>query len=311
MPALRITLFRKLCIQYDGLILAGCRSQKALELFCYLLLHHELPHHRETLASKLWGDHCTTVQSKRYLSKALWQLQTELRKISEQFDDELLEVDQHWIRINPSFNLWMDVSAFENAYKDVQDIPPAELDVQSIALLKQAVTLYSGALLDGWFQDWCLSERERFQQIYLIILDKLMLYYASAKQFSLGIYYGEKSLQCDRARERTYRQLMRLQYGLGDRTGALRQYTRCVQALREELDIMPSGQTSRLYECIKTGDLSSMNQKAVSQDSSEDQKSNLLQRLEKISSLQDKLATMQSQIHSEIKFLESLIVSGD
>ena len=311
MPTLKISLFKKLEFRYHDRLVVGCRSQKARELLCYLLLHHELPQNREMLASKLWGDYCTTAQSKRYLSKALWQLQAAFKKLPETTEQDFLVVDQNWIGINPSANFWLDVSVFENAYKLVQDISIADMEAADTENLKAGVKLYRGALLEGWFQDWCLCERERLQQIYLIMLDRLVLHCELTKRFDAGIYFGEMSLQCDRARERTYRQLMRLQFLLGDRTGALRQYQRCVEALNEELAVKPSAQTISLYERIKLGELSvPTTEEKQPGHSKMDVNSGVLQRLENIISLQKRLTTMQNQIHAEIKFIENFLASS-
>ena len=57
-----------------------------------------------------------------------------------------------------------------------------------------------------------------------------------------GLAYGMRVLQIDHARERTHRQIMRLQYQAGDRTAALRQYLRCRLALSEELALNPPRQ---------------------------------------------------------------------
>ncbi|MBK6795288.1 MAG: hypothetical protein IPG76_00385 [Acidobacteria bacterium] len=44
--------------------------------------------------------------------------------------------------------------------------------------------------------------------------------------------------------------MMRLRYLSGDRTGALRQFRRCKEALAKELDVEPSGRTASLYQQI-------------------------------------------------------------
>jgi two-component SAPR family response regulator len=93
------------------------------------------------------------------------------------------------------------------------------------------VALYHGDLLEDWFQDWCLYERERLQNIYLAALDKLMDYCEASRDYDAGLAYGTRILRHDLARERTHRRLMRLYYLAGDRTSALRQYDRCVQIL--------------------------------------------------------------------------------
>jgi hypothetical protein len=40
-----------------------------------------------------------------------------------------------------------------------------DLNEAQAQLLKDAVNLYCGDLLEGWYQDWCLFERERLQSI--------------------------------------------------------------------------------------------------------------------------------------------------
>lgn len=253
MKQLHIILFGNLSIRYDQKNIISGASSKALELFCYILLNRDGPHAREALASLLWGDHYTTVQSKKYLRKALWQLQVALNHGSGLAESVLLHVDPKWILLNSVDELWLDVALFEKAYAMVKGTPGQCLPDSSVRVLKEAIQLYRGNLLDGWYQDWCVCERERLQQIYLMMLDKLLDYCEAAGQYELGLVYGEGSLRYDRARECTHRQVMRLSYLIGDRTGAIRQYERCVVALKEELDLEPSARTQRLYELVCAG----------------------------------------------------------
>ena len=65
----------------------------------------------------------------------------------------------------------------------------------------------------GWYEDWCLSEHERLQNMYLKMLDKLMGYCEAHGQVNSGLAYGEQVLRYDRASERTYQRMMRLYAG--------------------------------------------------------------------------------------------------
>jgi DNA-binding SARP family transcriptional activator len=118
-------------------------------------------------------------------------------------------------------------------------------------LLRSAVMLYRGDLLEGWYQDWCLVHRETMQAWYLDLLDKLIAYSEKQGRYEEGIAYGGRALCVDRAHERTHRQMMRLYYRNGDRTRALRQYERCATALHEELGIRPARDTTELCELIR------------------------------------------------------------
>jgi len=57
---------------------------------------------------------------------------------------------------------------------------------------------------NGCYDDWCIFERERLQNIYLLMLDKLISYSAKHREYEAGQGYGYTILRYDRARERTH-----------------------------------------------------------------------------------------------------------
>jgi len=226
-------------------------SAKAKELFCYLLLHRDRPHTRETLATLFWGE-CTPEQTRKYLRQTLWQLQHALHELSGQDCPDVMQVDRGSVRLDTRSELWLDVSEFEQAFLPVKGIVGEQMDASYAEALRKAVCLYEGNLLEGWYQDWCLYHRERLENAYLAMLDKLMAYCEVHDEYEAGISYGDKLLLQDRARERTYCRLMRMRYFAGDRAGALREFQRCEIALKEELGVAPAKQTLELRERICT-----------------------------------------------------------
>jgi len=246
MTELSIQLFGKFTIQADGERLDSFDSSKVQELLAYLLIHRNRPHPRETLAEMLW-EASSTAQSKKYLRQAIWQLQ---QSLSTPDDEPLLLAEPGWIQISPDASYRLDVAEFEEAFELVLGVPGPQLGDKIVAMLVEAVGLYQSDLLEGWFSDWCLFERERLQNMWLAALDKLMRYCEAKGDFEAGLAFGSQVLRRDRARERTHRQVMRLAYLSGDRTGALRQYERCVLALHEELRVAPSRRTELLHQQI-------------------------------------------------------------
>ena len=93
--------------------------------------------------------------------------------------------------------------------------------------------------------------RERLQNLYLGTLDKLMDHCETHHEVESGLSFGAQILALDRDRECTYQRLMRLYYQAGDRTGAVRQFSRCSEALQTELGIAPSKKTRRILEMIQ------------------------------------------------------------
>lgn len=309
MNLLRISLFGKFHVRYGEQVLAGLDARKAQELFCYLLLYRDRPHPRETLAGLLWSD-SPTAQSKKYLRQALWRLQTSLESQIEPVNGHVLLVEPDWVRFNPEADFWLDVAVFEQAFALVRGTPGQELDAEAVQTLQDAVQLYQGDLLEGWYQDWCLYERERLQNTYLAMLDKLMGYYEAHHECEAGLVYGARILRCDRARERTHRRLMRLYYLAGNRTAALRQYERCAATLDEELGVKPAKRTVALYEQIRADQLDGPTPAPAEADTVPDATTPSLPKvLGRLKELQAVLADAQRQVQQDIETVE-LALSG-
>lgn len=250
MPRLTVTLFGGLSVRSNGLDLAGFDAGKVQELFAYVLIHRGRSHLREALAGLLWGE-SSTAQSKKYLRQTLWQLQNALEPDGCGEHAPTLLIKPEWVRLNPDAELWLDVGAFEEAFAVANRVQSDALSDEHAALLEHAVDLYRGELLEGCYQDWCLFERERLQNAYLAMLEKLMDYCRTHGRYEAGIAYGDRILRYDRAREQTHRRLMVLAHLAGDRTSALRQFDRCAAALMEELGVRPSARTVALHERIR------------------------------------------------------------
>jgi DNA-binding SARP family transcriptional activator len=299
MSHLRFHLFGKFSAQRDALSLKSLDATKEQELLSYLLIHRDRPHPRETLATLLWGD-TSTKKSKTYLRQALWHLHASLEE-NKRAPASVLVVEHDWVRLNLRSDLWLDVAVFERAFTRAQGIPGKLLDSTCAKVLKDAVGLYRGDLLDGWYHDWCLFERERLQNMYLSMLDKLMIYCEACSEYEIGMGYGVTILRYDHARERTHRQLMHLRYMAGDRTGALRQYERCVAALDEELGVKPERRTVALCRQISADRLEAAEPIGDQSGTVAASPPEILGRLKR---LQLALAAVQKRIQCDIKAVE-------
>lgn len=253
MGNMHICLFGKLKVQYSDQNLLHFEPRRTEELLGYLLLYRNRLHDREKLATLFWPD-ASPALSKRYLRQTLWQLQVGLSHTAQNPRDQnevrLLHVENAHIGLNPAMDYWLDIAAFEQAFAAVADKEGQELCEAQADGLRQAVQLYQGDLLEGWYQDWCIYERERYQNIYLAMLDKLLSYSEAHQRYEAGVAYGEQILRYDHAREQTHRQLMHLHYQAGNRTAAIHQYETCVAALHKELDVGPARRTVALYRQI-------------------------------------------------------------
>ncbi len=298
MGMLQISLFGQLCVECQSQSVQGFDSCKTQELFSYLLLYRDRAIPRDRLAALLWQDNPLT-QARSYLRKALWQLHNTLDAYLPATAVNLIQADNNSIQLNSHAGLWLDVAVFEAAYTRSLSLRGCDLEEDLAQELAQAVSLYHGELLYGWYQDWCLFERERFQHMYLVMLDKLLHYCECRGEYESGIEHGLRILRIDPARERTHRCLMRLFYLSDNRTEALRQYERCAEILRKELNVTPGKRTRALLQQIQTDmPLSGGGhgrETAVAQQ----------QRLDQLKQLQALLANLAAQTRQEIALLES------
>jgi DNA-binding SARP family transcriptional activator len=302
MPSLTIRLFGKFSAELDGQRLPGLDGGKLQDLFCYLLLNRRRPLSREVLASLLWGD-SPTAQSKKYLRQALWQLQNVLGLSERKLNNRLLVIDADWVNVNTQADYWFDVSEFERSFGEAQGAKGQHFEPDAAERIARAVDLYRGELLEGCYDEWCLVERERLQNMYLMMLDKLMVYAETAEQFDAGIDYGARILACDRAREHTHRRLMRIYYLSGDRTSALRQYDRCVAALNEELGVKPARKTALVFEQIR----SDLLDPTVSGDAQGASISQIREALGRLRQVKTALVDFHRHIKHDIQALEVLV----
>lgn len=226
----------------DRPILEGRRLQ---ELLAFLVLHrgHRWP--REVLSDTIWGEG-DPEQLRKALRQSLWKLQSGV----DLHVGALLAVDSEFIALSPTCQLWLDLAEFEAAHDAARGQPGVALDDGTAARLQAATTLYRGDLLEGWYVDWCLSERERLVGLHIEMLNKLSAWCAARGRYAEGLGYCYAALQHDSAHERSHRHMMRLHHLAGNRCAAIRQYRLCVQVLRQELDVDPDARTVELYERI-------------------------------------------------------------
>ena len=296
---LQVRLFGRVRIQREEDIPLTIDSKKALGLFCYLLLHRERPHTRDVLAEMNWGEN-SSANPKKYLRQAIWQIQSTLDSSPQDDCQALLLTEPDWVQLNPAAPLWLDVAEFEAVCSQTFRKPISDLSPEEFHCMQQAVYLYQGDLLEGCYEDWCLYERERLQNMFLSLLDRLMEYCEYHNQFEDALAYGDRILRLDVAHERTHRRMVRIYYKSGERTAALRQYERCVEALNDELGVEPARETVELYEqiCNDQEPVDSFNIEPVSAPMSNTM---ILQRL---SYLKKMLYTFQKQVLAEISDLE-------
>lgn len=207
---------------------------KTLPLLAYLLLQRNAPTPRDHLAFTLWPD-VAEVDARSNLRRHLHDLRRALPPAAD--DQPWLLVDNSSVQWNPAAIWRLDVAEFEQLRGD-----PSHL--------AEAVRLYTGDLLPNLYDDWVIFQRERLRTLFLDDLLRLVQAARQRRDYAPAIAYAQRLLQHDPVREDVVRELMSLRHAIGDRTGALQEYSRFAQRLREELEVAPMVETSALYDAI-------------------------------------------------------------
>jgi DNA-binding SARP family transcriptional activator len=204
-------------------------------LLAYLILHPG-PHSREKLAALFWPE-VPDDSARTSLRNALYTLR---RKLGRQ----LLQADRQTAQINSSFPLWVDALTFKTQATRFLNGPSPDPNAVNLEL-------YTGQLLDGFYDDWVLVEREAFRNLYLETLLDLTQRMRSQSEYERAVEFAEIALACDRANERAHQHMIVCHVALGNRGAALSQYEACRSALRDELAVEPSAATKKLHEWIQ------------------------------------------------------------
>jgi DNA-binding SARP family transcriptional activator len=221
-------------------------------LLAYLLLQHR-SHSRDALAGLFWGERRQD-QARSCLSTTLWRLRGILEPVGVAHGTYLVITSIGEVSFNWASDYQLDVALFEEQVGRGLAQPDDVLTVIKAHELQAAVQLYTGELLEGFYDDWALRERERLRSLYLSSLQRLIEYYQQQGMYAESLACGQLILQTDPLREDIHRALMRLHAAQGERALAMRQYEVCRDLLAGELGIVPLAETQTLYAQIRLVD---------------------------------------------------------
>ncbi|MCE7989012.1 MAG: hypothetical protein DYG89_48270 [Caldilinea sp. CFX5] len=220
-------------------------TRAGLSLFAYLLLqpHQLIP--RERILGLFWGEHSES-RARSCLNSALWRLRTTLATVSCDAGRYVVSTEDGQVGFNWESDYWFDVERFDQVSALLR-IPPAAMTPAQVEQLETTCHCYTGELLEGFYEDWALRERERLRRLHLNGLAQLMHYYTDHKEYAYSLSYGQQILALDPLREEIHRAMIRLYLQTGQRTKAIQQYDHCRAVIADELGVEPMEETQFLY----------------------------------------------------------------
>ncbi|MDY6878332.1 MAG: BTAD domain-containing putative transcriptional regulator [Chloroflexota bacterium] len=195
-------------------------SRPAQSLLAYLILNAGIAQRREKVAGLLWPE-STEANARSNLRHALWRLRKAL-ETSPQTGREYLDADDITIAFDASSDYWLDAAILDRKADERWSADD----------LIEAVSVYQGELLPGFYDEWVTLERERLQAVFERKMQLLLERLVEAGRWSEVLEWGERWTALGHTPEPAYRALMVAHNGLGDLASAAAVYQRCVQALR-------------------------------------------------------------------------------
>lgn len=224
------------------------QRDKSKELLTYLYLQKGRFVPKEELMQALWSksDEKTMDRDFKVTLNSLLKVIEPDRKARE--ESYFIDRKQSMYRLNPVAVIKSDLETFQKLTDQGVDEKNPFICKE---LLLKAVKLYRGELVeDKPTLEWISHEREKAQQQYIHVLERLAQTSTRLKEFEQTIYWAEKLIKIDPTWEEAYRLLMFACYQMQNRSLAVKWYERCVTVLKTELNINPMNTTIQMYEMI-------------------------------------------------------------
>jgi len=223
----------------------GWRREKTRQLFQILITNRGTPMNREQLCENLWPG-VDPDAAQRNFKVALSTLYNVLEPERTAGNDSAFIVREgSTYSLRPYADIWLDVEEFSNIIQQ-SEITASE---SALDLIRSALDLYQGEFLpDARYETWAATEREQLSVQHLRIADQFCQLNLENNLTEEVLSLCQNILAYDNCWERAYRHMMLAYDQLGDHGQVARTYQRCVETLRDELDVPPAPETEILYQ---------------------------------------------------------------
>lgn len=229
-----LRLFGPFAVEVAGRPMTRLRSRKGHWLLALLALRAGTPVERDWLAGVLWPENEE--------EKALYSLRRSLADLRQALGDEAWRIDAPTPRtlcLHPE-GASIDIRVFDPAV--TQDDPAAWL---------QAVSVYSGPLLEGCAEEWVFQERDWREEAYLQMLERLAAEALRSGEAGRATEWLRQIVSIAPFRETAQRALLQALAAQQDFAGVILAYRELRLRLRRELNAAPDPETTALLQQIR------------------------------------------------------------
>lgn len=254
-PTVSVRLLGTFSLTIDGMPVHRWRAGKARNLFQYLLVHRGRVVLRDKLYEVLWPESAWSPSSSS-LKVAMHPLRQILNVKSDGTGGYGVRIVwQDFGYALHADRIWLDVEEFEARVKAGRAADQAGDADTAMTHYAEAMDMYTGDFLAGESDDWVIEQREWCRSLALRALDRLCAGASQRGDFGEVLRWCRRVIELDPYQEQAYQLLMNVHGCFGEFGAVRRWHDMCVRRLRDELNVDPSIETMRIYNCAMRGDL--------------------------------------------------------
>jgi len=216
------------------------QREKARQIFQLLLTYRGQWFYREQIVDHLWP-HLPPDAAERDFKVALNTLAKALEPDRPRGAPSFFVIRRGNVYgLNPAAHVVVDADDFQQLASS-----------DDVATLRRALSLYEDDYLpDSLYEDWSAPERQRLRHLYLTTAERLARHLLQAGSWEDVIEVCQTILARDNCWEAAYRLQMQAYGAQNNRSQVHAVYQRCVDTLRDELDVEPAPATQTLFQSL-------------------------------------------------------------
>jgi predicted ATPase/DNA-binding SARP family transcriptional activator len=231
-----IYLLGGLRVEAGNEVVTRFRTQKTGALLAYLALHLQRAHSREELADLFWPD-IDPEAARANLRSSLSSLRRQIEPPGTVESGSVLVTRGHFEVYLNSASVAVDAIRFDRAIGAANRAGTAQ---EKARLREEAVALYRGPLLPGFYEPWALQERNRLAETLGKTLVELAAYYSGTANWNEVLAHARRAVAEDPLAEDAHAYVIRALMASGQTSAAQRQFEELTAVLDERLGVKPS-----------------------------------------------------------------------
>ena len=223
-------------------------GKKVKSLLTYLLYHHQKPIHREILMNTFWP-YSSPSSARNSLNSGIYAIRKLFHSVEKKI--EVLLYQNECYSINPQLSIISDFEKFSNYWRMGRELDIDKGLEHAVSNYHKAIEQYRNDFLEDLLsENWCEPIRDNLRESYLLVLNRLSLFYFRENVYSVAMNMCKKMLSIDPYLEEIHQRLIICYHQTGSRKKAISQFQKCKTILNQELKINPSEQTTEIIRGI-------------------------------------------------------------